>query len=193
MWKISSGVFLGWSLGANDSANIPRKIREDKLRAAFIFGENPAASPELNSFVDNLEFRVVGDLFLTETAQMADVFLPLSSYLETKGHLTNWAGKRYRTRPIGTPPGGMTTSEVIKRIAEELDGPIHLTNDTEVADELNHLIRMQAENRTGAFPTTDGKAHFVLYSDRVDTVSAATPLVLELDRRMAARMKSIKS
>ncbi|MCP4684274.1 MAG: molybdopterin-dependent oxidoreductase [bacterium] len=181
------------ALVAGDATGIPRKIREDKLRAAFIFGENPAASPELNSFVDNLEFKVVGDLFLTETAQMADVFLPLSSYLETSGHLTNWAGQRTQTNPIGSPPGGMTTSDIIRRIAAEIEAPIHLNTDGEVADELNYFIRMHNENRDGAFPTADGRAHFVPYSDRVDTVSATTPLVLELDVRTAARMKDIKA
>jgi anaerobic selenocysteine-containing dehydrogenase len=56
--------------------NLARKMREDKIRAALILGENPAASEDYNSFVNNLEFLVVADMFLTETAQAADVFLP---------------------------------------------------------------------------------------------------------------------
>jgi len=188
LWKKDLGKLV-----SDNSTGMPRKIREDRLRAAFIFGENPAASPEYNSFVDNLEFKVVGDLFLTETAQMADVFLPLSSYLETSGHLTNWAGTRTQTNPIGTPLGGMSNSEIIRRIAADLEGSIPLENDDEVADELNYLIRMHREKRKGVFPTADGKAHFVLYSRRVDTISASIPLVLELDARTASRMKSIKA
>ena len=188
VWKIDLDKLI-----AEDSTSISRKIREDRLRAAFIFGENPAASPDFSSFIDNLEFKMVADLFLTETAQMADVFLPMSSYLETSGHLTNWAGERKQTNPIGTPPGGLTTSDVVRRIASDLERPIHLNNDGEVADELNYFVRTHQEKCNGAFPTPDGKAHFVMYSDRVDTVSAAVPLVLELDNRMASRMKNIKS
>ena len=69
-------------------------MRDDKIKAAFIFGENPAKDNEFNSFIDHLDFLVVCDMFKNETVQMADVYLPLSSYLESKGHFTNWAGKK---------------------------------------------------------------------------------------------------
>ncbi len=181
------------ALMKSDSASLRSKIAGDKIRAAFIFGENPAAAPEFNSFVDNLEFKVVGDLWLTETAQMADVFLPLSSYLETSGHITNWAGNRHQVNPIGTPVSGMSTSDIIRKIADVAGEPIGPNTEVEVSRELDQLMRKQQESKKGDFATADGKAHFVLYSDLVEATKAEVPLVLETDARIAARITDIKA
>ncbi len=175
----------------NDTGSVRRKIREDKLRAGFIFGENPAKATEFGDFVDNLEFLVLADQFVTETAQMADVFLPLSSYLETSGHLTNWAGERQQTNPIGSPASGQSTADIILRLAEISGNAIHLANYAEVADELAYMIRMHGECRNGGFATPDGKAHFVPYADRVTTTSSEVTLVLESDARFAARTDNL--
>ncbi|MBD3258016.1 molybdopterin-dependent oxidoreductase, partial [candidate division GN15 bacterium] len=188
VWQIDFG-----KMADNGSAGISRLMREDKLRAGFVFGENPARDDGLTDFVDNLEFLVVADLFLTETAQMADVFLPLSSYLETTGHLTNWEGRRQRINPIGDSPTGMTTEAVILKLAETLGQPITLENDREVGDELNFLLRMNTSRQNGAFPTADGKAHFVLYPETISTTPAKAPDVIEIEARFGARMKDIKA
>lgn len=97
--------------------NIGRKIREDKIRAAVIFGENPSVAPEYHHFVINLEFLVVADMYLTETAQGADVFLPLSAYMETVGHLTNWFGLQQKTNPIGEPANGLRTLDILSKLS----------------------------------------------------------------------------
>lgn len=81
-------------------AQIGRKMREDKIRGAVIFGENLSAAPNYHAFTKNLEFPVVADQFLTETAPAADVFLPLSAYWETEGHFRNWAGMLQEASPI---------------------------------------------------------------------------------------------
>jgi formate dehydrogenase alpha subunit len=66
---------------------------ERKLKGLFIMGENPMLSdPDVNfvkKAISNLEFLVVQDIFLSETAQMADVFLPAASYAEKDGTFTN--------------------------------------------------------------------------------------------------------
>jgi predicted molibdopterin-dependent oxidoreductase YjgC len=175
--------------------NIGRKIREDKIRAAVIFGENPSIAPDYNHFVNNLEFLVVADMFMTETAQAADVFLPLSAYMESEGHLTNWFGLQQETNPIGDPANGMRTLDIIKK----LFGVAGYAQQTHSADdvyaELQSLIRLNKSTGRdhGSFPTPDGKAHFTPYSDQTLSVSAGTPQVLEIDARMAARMKLIRA
>ena len=59
----------------------------------YIMGENPMISDLDTSHVrkglGNLEFLVVQDIFLTETAQLADVVLPATSYAEKEGTFTS--------------------------------------------------------------------------------------------------------
>jgi formate dehydrogenase major subunit len=190
LWRTDVKKLIGGS-----GPNIARKMREDKIRAAFVFGENPAVAGELNSFFNNLEFLVVGDLFLTETAQMADVFLPLSSYLETEGHLTSWSGLRQRTNPLGEPANGKSTVDVFKELSELLGHHIGLENFDELTSEIDLLAgRAGVHARVdGKFATADGRAQFVLYSDQVLPTRVETPGVLEIDSRMAARMKLIRA
>ena len=188
VWKTDLGAMI-----KSDSVNPYRKLSEDKIRAGFFFGENPGIDTNLNPMIDKLEFLVVAGLFMTETAQMADVFLPMSSYLETKGHLTNWAGIRHRTTPIGNPRNGHSNNDLIRRLAAVLGRPIGPADDRQVADELTYFVRMKQEGSMGRFGTSDGKAHFVLYSDRVGTTPATVSDVIEIDGRMARRMKDIRA
>ncbi|MFZ1685079.1 MAG: molybdopterin-dependent oxidoreductase [Candidatus Zixiibacteriota bacterium] len=175
--------------------NIPRKIREDKIRAAIIVGENPAAAEEYNGFVNNLEFMVVADLFLTETAQAADVFLPLSTYLETDGHLTSWCGAAQKTSPIAEPANGKSTIEIIKRMAELFGHHVGLENFDELVSEIELMAKEFGTfgRLNGKFMTPDQKAHFELYADHVGTSNVLRTHVLEIDNRMSERMKLIRA
>jgi predicted molibdopterin-dependent oxidoreductase YjgC len=183
------------SLFETSGTNISRKIREDKIRAAVIFGENPSVAPEYHHFVNNLEFLVVADLFLTETAQAADVFLPLSAFMETDGHFTNWSGLQQRTHAIGGAANGLQTLEIIKRLAGLMgDSSIGGSFD-EISTEFQSLLLAdgEAHHVNGSFPTEDGKAHFALYSDQSLSTNAESSTTIEIDARMAAQLKLIRA
>ncbi|MCV5657346.1 molybdopterin-dependent oxidoreductase, partial [Escherichia coli] len=64
-----------------------------EVRGMYIMGENPVLSdPNQANVIEGLEaldFLVVQDIFLTETAQYADVVLPSCSFAEKSGHFTN--------------------------------------------------------------------------------------------------------
>ncbi|MFZ1728553.1 MAG: molybdopterin-dependent oxidoreductase [Bacteroidota bacterium] len=175
--------------------NLPRKIREDKIRAAVILGENPAASEDYNGFINNLEFLVVADMFMTETAQAADVFLPLAAYWEGDGHFTNWAGKRQKSNPIGDPANGMSNVAILRRLLEMEGLTPAFEGYEELSAEMLSFIRQQGtEGHIGlSFPTDDGKAHFILYSDQVLPTSARIPAVIEVDARMNERLSLINA
>jgi len=68
-------------------------VHADEIKGMYILGENPAMSdPDLNharEALAHLEHLVVQDLFLTETAVYADVFLPASAWPEKDGTVTN--------------------------------------------------------------------------------------------------------
>lgn len=78
------------------------------LKAMYIMGENPLLSdPDANHVrvaLDNLEFLVVQDIFLTETAQLAHVVLPGSAFAEKHGTFTNTERRVQRVRRAVDPP-----------------------------------------------------------------------------------------
>src|SRR6266480_3245356 len=90
------------------------------VRGMYMLGENPFLSdPNINKVrraLAALDFLVVQDIFLTETAEFADVILPASSYLEKDGTYTNtdrrgrrgWTGRSCRTSPTGSGSAGTT-------------------------------------------------------------------------------------
>ena len=84
-------------------------IHEDKIRGMYILGENPAMSdPDVEHARDalaKLEFLVVQDIFLTETANYADVILPSSAWPEKTGTVTNTNRQVQMGRPAVPPPG----------------------------------------------------------------------------------------
>jgi NADH-quinone oxidoreductase chain G len=75
------------------------------VKGLFVMCENPAAQPALAEALRKLDFLVVQDLFLTETAQLADVVLPACSFAEADGTYTNLE-RRVQRGPQGIRPVG---------------------------------------------------------------------------------------
>ncbi|MBN1459241.1 MAG: formate dehydrogenase subunit alpha [Armatimonadetes bacterium] len=82
---------------------------EGTLKGLFIMGENPMLSdPDVTHVEEglrNLEFLAVQDIFLTETAQLADVVLPAAAFAEKDGTFTNTERRVQRIRQAIDPPG----------------------------------------------------------------------------------------
>ena len=75
-----------------------------RLRALYVMKSDPAIHIGKEP-LEKLDFLVVQDLFLTETAQLADVVLPAASFAETEGTFTNLAGRVQNVRKALWPPG----------------------------------------------------------------------------------------
>jgi len=79
------------------------------VKGLYIMGENPMLSdPDIGHVEEalkNLDFLVVQDIFLTETARLADVVLPAAAAVEKDGTFTNSGRRILRVRPAVTPPG----------------------------------------------------------------------------------------
>ncbi|WP_428772731.1 formate dehydrogenase subunit alpha [Vibrio sp.] len=79
------------------------------VKGLYVMGENPVLSDPNQSHViealETLDFLVVQDIFLTETAQYADVVLPSCSFAEKSGHFTNTERRVQRLNPAVQPPG----------------------------------------------------------------------------------------
>lgn len=101
---------------------------EGKIKAMFIMGENPVVSdPDSSHVVEALEaldFLVVQDIFLSETAALADVVLPAATSLEKDGTFTNTERRVQRVRmalpPIGlSRPDWQILSDLARRMGQE--------------------------------------------------------------------------
>jgi NADH-quinone oxidoreductase subunit G len=92
--------------------------RERKLRALYVVGSNPVARYDVDPFSLAETFVVVQDLFLTETANIADVVLPAAGAYEKSGSFTNTCGDLQLLRKAGDCEGLKPDLEIIVRIAE---------------------------------------------------------------------------
>ena len=95
------------------------------VRGMYMLGENPFLSdPNINKVrkaLAKLDFLVVQDIFLTETAEFADVILPASSYLEKDGTYTNTDRRVQLGRKVLDTPGQARVDwEVVQDIANRI-------------------------------------------------------------------------
>jgi assimilatory nitrate reductase catalytic subunit len=85
----------------------------DGIRALLVMGSNPVVSaPNAGHVVDRLrqlDFLVVSDFFLSESAELADVVLPSAQWAEEDGTMTNLEGRVIRRRRAIGPPGDVRT------------------------------------------------------------------------------------
>ena len=98
---------------------------EGGIRTLLVLGSNVAVSaPHSNNIrkrLESLDFLVVSDFFLSETAQLADVVLPSAQWAEEEGTMTNLEGRVIRRRRAFAPPAGVLTDlELLKRLAARL-------------------------------------------------------------------------
>ncbi|MFT5059846.1 MAG: formate dehydrogenase major subunit [Polaromonas sp.] len=84
-------------------------VHTDQIKAMYILGENPAMSdPDVDharAALAKLDHLVIQDIFITETANYADVILPASAFAEKSGTVTNTNRQVQMGRPAVTPPG----------------------------------------------------------------------------------------
>ncbi len=123
------GVPLSPNPGLTATQMIPEAL-EGKLKALYIMGENPVITdPNTHHTIDalnKLDFLVVQDIFLTETAALAEVVLPSTCFAEKDGTFSNTERKVQRVRKAVEPPGEARTDlsiimEISKRLGYKMD------------------------------------------------------------------------
>jgi NADH-quinone oxidoreductase subunit G len=118
-----------------------------KLKALYVVGANPlktfgATQPDR---LAGLELLVVHDMFLTETAQRADVVLPAASTYEKDGTLTNTAGEVQMTHRSIDPQGPRSDFDLIRILSHQLGlltigSPIRLRTPEAAFDEIRQHV-----------------------------------------------------
>lgn len=111
------------------------------VKFMYIMGENPLISdPDIKHVKQSLEsvdFLVVQDIFMTETAQLADVVLPAVTYAEKKGTFTNTERRVQMVRPAIMKQGQCLEDwEIICKIANSLGQNWHYNSADEIMEEI---------------------------------------------------------
>jgi formate dehydrogenase major subunit len=192
-------------------------VHNGDISAMYVLGENPAMSdPDVNHARDalaKLDHLVVQDIFLTETANYADVILPASAWAEKTGTVTNTNRQVQMGRPAISPPGQAKedwwiTVELAKRLGLDWS----YTHPREVFAEMKQSMkslenitweRLESENVVAypsldetdpgqpivfgdGFPRADGRARFTPASiiAPAETPDEDYPMVLTTGRQL---------
>lgn len=112
---------------------------EGELKALYIMGENPMVTdPDTNHVrhcLQNLDLLVVQDIFLTETAQLADVVLPAACWAEKEGTFTNTTRAVQKIRKAVEAPGEARADwEILTDLANRLGASWSFESASEVFD-----------------------------------------------------------
>jgi len=140
-----------------DTVDIMRQIQESKIEMAFVVGADPITTyPDhkfISSTLSKLDFLVVTDLYLTDTAKLADVVLPKSSHMESAGSFCNWEGRIQTFEKVIKP---ITPSRPAWRIFSDLASKIGVDfgfkDAVQVFDEFAPMISQNGKYNFGNFP-----------------------------------------
>ncbi|OIR01414.1 putative formate dehydrogenase [mine drainage metagenome] len=134
------------SIQSEPGLRIPNML-EAALDGSFLGlycqGEDPAQSDpntqHVQAALSAMEFVVVQDLFLNETAKFAHVFLPGASFLEKDGTFTNAERRISRVRKVMPPLAGKADWEVTMALSNALGYPMHYDHPSQIMDEIARL------------------------------------------------------
>jgi formate dehydrogenase alpha subunit len=166
-----------------DGNKIPEmfdRIDEGKMKALYIMGENPVLSdPDQQHVIhcfEKVDFMVVQDIFLTETAQYADVVLPGTSFLEKDGSFTNTERRAQLIHKALEPIGESKADWLILTEMMQMFGyEGNYANPSAVMDEINTLVpqyggityeRIQDVGLQWPCPNTDHPGTQFLHKDK---------------------------
>jgi formate dehydrogenase alpha subunit len=124
---------------------IMEQAKSRKINGLYIVGENPCLSFPHSELVTealtSLDFLVVQDMFLTETAKLANVVLPAASFAEKEGTFTNFEGKVNRVGKAIEPIGkSLPDWEIILRLADKMGEPLPFSSLQDVMNEIEELV-----------------------------------------------------
>ena len=189
-------------------------VEKGDIKAIYIMGENPALSdPNLNrtrKSLEDVEFLVVQDIFLSETAQYADVVLPTACFAEKNGTFTNTERRVQRVRKALDAPGeGRDDWRIICDIATEMGFAMDYDCASTVMDEIASVSPiyggisferidsiglpwpcLDSEHpgtkylHKGKFARGKGKFHAVSFINPDELPSAEYPFVLSTGRQL---------
>jgi formate dehydrogenase major subunit len=122
---------------------------EGTLKAMYIMGEDPALTDadanHVRKALESLDFLVVQNIFMTETAKYADVFLPAALYAEKDGTFTNTERRVQRIRKAIEPPGDTRPDwEILQDLGKRMGIPWHYDSPEDIFEEIRTVVPQYA-------------------------------------------------
>ena len=136
-------------LGASDSKNIFDMLyKSGSFHALYIMGEDPVSAFPYNSKImgnlKSLELLVVQDIALTETAKLAHVVLPASSWAEKDGTFINAEGATQKLKKIVDAPGqSLPDWQILRNLSLSMGREIAVRNIEDISEEIKNTIQEQ--------------------------------------------------
>ena len=155
------------------------KAHHGDIKGLYVFGENPMMSdPDLHHVkeaLENLELLVVQDIFLTETAAIADVVLPGCSFAEKDGTFSNTERRVQRVRKAIDPPGNARQDwEIFCELSNRMGYKMVYTSPQAIFEEIASLTpsyagmsyeRLEGKGLQWPCPTPDHAGTPFLHKD----------------------------
>ncbi|MCD6295344.1 MAG: formate dehydrogenase subunit alpha [Deltaproteobacteria bacterium] len=153
---------------------------QGKLKGLYVIGENPLVSdPDLNHAEESLkklDFLVVQDIFMSQTAMPADVVLPSASFAEKDGTFTNTERRVQRVRKAFEPLGQARQDwEIICDLSSRMGYPMAYDGPEAIAEEMNSVTpsyggisysRLEKQGLYWPCPTEDHMGTPILHVDK---------------------------
>lgn len=141
----------GWDMGFRPE---PRALGRalESAKAAYIIGADVADDePDLKASLGNLSTLIVQDLFLTTTAELADVVLPAQSFVERAGTFTNGERRVQRlyhavNEPSGSLPDWKIAAELAHKLELDLEGAAAPLVFERIAEEVRDYSKLSYDN-----------------------------------------------
>jgi len=185
-----------------------------KLKAMYVLGEDPVVSEPNQAHVaeamKRLDFLVVQEIFMTETAKLASVVLPATCFAEKDGTFTNTERRVQRIRQAVNPPGQARPDwQILCAVATAMGAPMKYAHPGEIWDEMAALTpslagisyaRIEEQGLQWPCPTPDhpgtrflhqgrftrgkGLMHAIAFRPPAEEPDAAYPFLLSTGRTL---------
>jgi len=174
-WKVPLSPKPGKTI-----VEIMEAAHKGEIKALYVMGENPMISdPDLShveASLKHLDLLIVQDIFMTETASLADVVLPSACFAEKDGTFTNTERRVQRVRKAVEAPGEAKADwEIVAAISSKLGYPMAYGSAAEIMAEINQVTpsyagityeRIEKEGIQWPCPSTDHPGTRFLHKDR---------------------------
>ncbi|MEW6418979.1 MAG: formate dehydrogenase subunit alpha [Nitrospirota bacterium] len=140
---------IEWGIKLPDNAGLTIKeiihaAKERKIRGMYIVGDNPVLSyPDKDLVMDalqSLEFLIVQDIFMSETAEMANVVFPAASFAEKDGTFTSIDRRIQKVRKAIEPVGQARPDwKIIEELSTKVGYPMSYDSPAQVMEEIARL------------------------------------------------------
>ncbi len=127
-------------------------IASGKIAALYIMGDDPVGSdPGLKEKLAKLEFLVVQDIFMTDTAKLAHVVLPAASSAEKNGTFTNVERRLQQLNRAEEPVGESRPDwDILQAVAAKMGAAINYGSEREILKEIRSVVPIYADLAVGS-------------------------------------------